>query len=139
MPTFLICTEGVVRSTLLRYGEGCDHEPCDDSQGTVTITMTITKTIKNQITMVRENIVKGIINMLEDDIIGRENLKSPITEDTLMRDELAMDSLDMMDMATRLERKYDVDLSKSELEVTMSVGDIATIVKKALDCQGGNQ
>lgn len=81
--------------------------------------------------MKKEMIIKGIINVLENEVIGKESLSSPITENTVLDEDLGMDSLDVLDLANRLEKRFDVDLSNVEVSNRWTVEMLADAVQKA--------
>ena len=56
-----------------------------------------------------------------------------ITEDTSFKDDLGVDSLDLLELVMAFEEEYDIELNPEELEDIKTVGDVMEYVKKYTD------
>ena len=56
-----------------------------------------------------------------------------ITEDTSFKDDLGVDSLDLLELVMAFEEEYDIELNPEELEGIQTVGDICEFIKKYSD------
>lgn len=56
-----------------------------------------------------------------------------ITEETSFKDDLGVDSLDLLELVMAFEEEYDISLNPEELEVIETVGDICEFIKKYTD------
>lgn len=52
-----------------------------------------------------------------------------LTEDTNLKEDLDADSLDLFDMVSTLEDKYDVEIPAEDLENIQTIGDIVKYVE----------
>lgn len=69
------------------------------------------------------NIIREQLNL--DDV--------EITEDTSFKDDLGVDSLDLLELVMAFEEEYDIELNPEELEDIKTVGDVMEYVKKYTD------
>ena len=68
--------------------------------------------------------------------IIREQLNiedAEITEETSFKDDLGVDSLDLLELVMAFEEEYNIELNPEELEGIVTVGDIAEFIKKYTD------
>lgn len=56
-----------------------------------------------------------------------------ITEETLFKDDLGVDSLDLLELVMAFEEEYNIELNPEELEGISTVGDIMEFIKKYTD------
>ena len=56
-----------------------------------------------------------------------------ITEDTSFKDDLGVDSLDLLELVMAFEEEYNIELNPEELEDIKTVGDVMEFVKKYTD------
>lgn len=56
-----------------------------------------------------------------------------ITEDTSFKDDLGVDSLDLLELVMAFEEEYGIELNPEELEGISTVGDIMEFIKKYTD------
>lgn len=56
-----------------------------------------------------------------------------ITEDTSFKDDLGVDSLDLLELVMAFEEEYSIELNPEELEGISTVGDIVEFIKKYTD------
>ena len=56
-----------------------------------------------------------------------------ITEDTSFKDDLGVDSLDLLELVMAFEEEYSIELDPEELEGIQTVGDIREFIKKYTD------
>ncbi len=56
-----------------------------------------------------------------------------ITEETSFKDDLGVDSLDLLELVMAFEEEYDVELDPEELEGIQTVGDIVSYIKRYAD------
>lgn len=56
-----------------------------------------------------------------------------ITEDTSFKDDLGVDSLDLLELVMAFEEEYSIELDPEELEGIQTVGDIMEFIKKYTD------
>ena len=52
-----------------------------------------------------------------------------ITEDTSFKDDLGVDSLDLLELVMAFEEEYNIELNPEELEGISTVGDIMEFIK----------
>ena len=83
--------------------------------------------------MKKEMIVKGIVSVLENEVLGKENLSGPVVASSVLDEDLGMDSLDVLDLAQRLEKRFCVNLADVEVSNKWTVEMMADAVKKAMD------
>lgn len=68
--------------------------------------------------------------------IIREQLNiedADITEETSFKDDLGVDSLDLLELVMAFEEEYNIELNPDELEGIYTVGDILEYIKKYTD------
>ncbi len=53
-----------------------------------------------------------------------------ITEETSFKDDLGVDSLDLLELVMAFEEEYNIELDPEELEGIQTVGDIVEFIKK---------
>ena len=56
-----------------------------------------------------------------------------ITEDTSFKEDLDVDSLDLLEFVMAFEEEYNIELDPEELEGIQTVGDIMEFIKKYTD------
>ena len=56
-----------------------------------------------------------------------------ITEDTSFKDDLGVDSLDLLELVMAFEEEYSIELDPEELEGIQTVGDVIEFIKKYTD------
>lgn len=56
-----------------------------------------------------------------------------INEDTSFKDDLGVDSLDLLELVMAFEEEYSIELDPEELEGIQTVGDIVEFIKKYTD------
>ena len=56
-----------------------------------------------------------------------------ITEDTSFKDDLGVDSLDLLELVMAFEEEYSIELDPEELEGILTVGDVMEFIKKYKD------
>lgn len=56
-----------------------------------------------------------------------------ITEETSFKDDLGVDSLDLLELVMAFEEEYNIELNPEELEGINTVGDITEFIKKYTD------
>lgn len=56
-----------------------------------------------------------------------------INEDTNFKEDLGVDSLDLLELVMAFEEEYDIELDPEELEGITTVGDIMEYIKKYTD------
>ena len=56
-----------------------------------------------------------------------------ITEDTSFKDDLGVDSLDLLELVMAFEEEYNMELDPEELEGIQTVGDVMEFIKKYTD------
>lgn len=56
-----------------------------------------------------------------------------ITEDTSFKDDLGVDSLDLLELVMAFEEEYNIELDPEELEGVQTVGDVMDFIKKYTD------
>ena len=56
-----------------------------------------------------------------------------INEDTSFKDDLGVDSLDLLELVMAFEEEYNIELNHEELEGISTVGDIMEFIKKYTD------
>lgn len=53
-----------------------------------------------------------------------------LTKETSLREDLGLDSLDAMELVTRLESRYEISISDDSAELSETIGDLIRIVEK---------
>ena len=56
-----------------------------------------------------------------------------ITEETSFKDDLGVDSLDLLELVMAFEEEYNIELNPEELEGIQTVGDVMDYIKKYTD------
>ncbi len=56
-----------------------------------------------------------------------------ITEETNFKDDLGVDSLDLLELVMAFEEEYNIELNPEELEDIQTVGDVMDFIKKYAD------
>jgi len=56
-----------------------------------------------------------------------------ITEETSFKDDLGVDSLDLLELVMAFEEEYNIELDPEELEGIQTVGDVIDFIKKYTD------
>jgi len=56
-----------------------------------------------------------------------------ITEETSFKDDLGVDSLDLLELVMAFEEEYNIELNPEELEGIQTVGDVMEYIKKYTD------
>ena len=56
-----------------------------------------------------------------------------ITEDTSFKDDLGVDSLDLLELVMAFEEEYSIELDPEEIEGIQTVGDVMVFIKKYTD------
>lgn len=56
-----------------------------------------------------------------------------ITEDTSFKDDLGVDSLDLLELVMAIEEEYDIELDPEELEGIQTVGDAMSFIRRYTD------
>ena len=78
----------------------------------------------------REALRQTLIELLEADT----GEKHPILDDAVnMREELGLDSVDVVSIVSQIERHFRIRLSQQELEKLVSVGDLLDLLQSKLD------
>ncbi len=79
--------------------------------------------------MNRETIRQTLVEMLEADrgepVVGFDDPKN-------LREELGLDSLDVVSLVTQVERRYRLRLSQEELQNLVTVGDVLNLLQSKL-------
>ena len=68
-----------------------------------------------------------IINIIRDQLNIDD---ADITEETSFKDDLGVDSLDLLELVMAFEEEYKIELNPEELEDIKTVGDVMEYVKK---------
>src|SRR5207249_10098012 len=77
----------------------------------------------------RETIRQTLIELLEADT----GEKFPNLEDSKnLRDELGLDSVDVVSIVSQIERRFRIRLTHQELEVLVTVGDVLNLLENKL-------
>ncbi len=71
-----------------------------------------------------------IIEIIKDQL-GIQDVE--ITEETNFKEDLGVDSLDLLELVMAFEEEYNIELNPEELEGIATVGDIAEFIKKYTD------
>jgi len=58
------------------------------------------------------------------------NLEGELSPETSFKDDLGVDSLDLLELVMAFEEEYDIELNPEELEGIETVGDICEFIKK---------
>ncbi len=71
-----------------------------------------------------------VIEIIRDQL-GLEDAE--IDEDTNFKDDLGVDSLDLLELVMAFEEEYNIELNPEELEDIQTVGDVVDFIKKYAD------
>jgi acyl carrier protein len=77
----------------------------------------------------REQIRNTLIEIIENDM--GENFDH-VEDDTKLREQLGLDSVDVVSIVSQVERRFRIRLSHQELETLVSVGDVLTLLEQKL-------
>ena len=80
--------------------------------------------------MKREEILKKILHIAEQNNVLYENESQEITAETLTCD--YMDSLDVTELVMLVEREFDIAITDAEAESCKTFGDIADLVAQRI-------
>ena len=80
-----------------------------------------------------EKIVELIKSFLPEDTFV---IDDEITEDTVLRTDLAMNSLDLMGLVSKIEDEYQIEIQDRDIVKIQTVGDIVRYLEKTLDKKG---
>ncbi len=61
------------------------------------------------------------------------NIEDGLTMETSFKDDLGVDSLDLLELVMAFEEEYEIELNPEELEGIETVGDICEFIKKYTD------
>jgi acyl carrier protein len=77
----------------------------------------------------RDAIRKNLVELLEADT----GEKYPdLSEDKKLREELGLDSVDVVSIVSQIERQYRIRLTQQELEKLVKVGDVLDLLQSKL-------
>jgi acyl carrier protein len=80
----------------------------------------------------RDTIRKNLIELLEADT----GEKYPdLSDDKKLREELGLDSVDVVSIVSQIERHYRIRLTQQELEKLVKVGDVLDLLQSKLASQ----
>lgn len=71
-----------------------------------------------------------VIEIIQDQL-GIDDVE--ITTETSFKDDLGVDSLDLLELVMAFEEEYNIELNPEELEGISTVGDIIDFIKKYTD------
>jgi acyl carrier protein len=77
----------------------------------------------------RQAIRQTLIELLEADT-GEQYPN--LTDDKKLREELGLDSVDVVSIVSQIERRFRIRLSQQELEVLVTVGDVLILLENKL-------
>jgi len=77
----------------------------------------------------RENIRQTLVEILEEDTGERF---SGLDDAKVLREELGLDSVDIVSLVSQIERRFRIRLTQSELETLATVGDLLTLLLSKL-------
>jgi acyl carrier protein len=80
----------------------------------------------------REAIRKNLVEFLEADT-GEKY--ADLSEDKKLREELGLDSVDVVSIVSQIERHYRIRLTQQELEKLVKVGDVLDLLQAKLAAQ----
>jgi acyl carrier protein len=78
----------------------------------------------------RESLRQTLVELLEADTGDQY---ADLTEDKKLREELGLDSVDVVSIVSQIERRYHIRLSHKELETLVTVSDVLTLLQTKLD------
>jgi acyl carrier protein len=79
--------------------------------------------------MDREAIRKNLVELLEADT---GETYSDLTDDKKLREELGLDSVDVVSVVSQIERQYRIRLTHQELETLVTVSDVLDLLQAKL-------
>jgi acyl carrier protein len=83
----------------------------------------------------RELVRQTLVELLEADT----GEKYPDLQETVkLREELGLDSVDVVSIVSQIERRFRIRLSQQELEKLVTVGDVLTLLETKLAEAGNN-
>lgn len=74
--------------------------------------------------------IERIQEVLEEQGVDTINLKTPFSEDTSLSKDLALDSLDAMELITKIEGIYEISISDDVAQSLSTVGDLVNVIRK---------
>jgi len=77
----------------------------------------------------REQIRQTLIDLIENDM--GETYES-LEDSTILRDQLGLDSVDVVSIISQIERNFRIRLSHQELEHLVTVGDVLNLLETKL-------
>ena len=77
----------------------------------------------------REQIRNSLIEIIESDM--GENYDH-VTDDMTLREQLGLDSVDVVSIVSQVERRFRIRLTHEELEGLLTVGDVLTLLQQKL-------
>lgn len=77
----------------------------------------------------RESIRQALIGLLEEEM-GQQY--SDVTDDKRLREELGLDSVDVVSIVSQVERRFHIRLSHEELQTLLTVGDVLSLLQAKL-------
>jgi acyl carrier protein len=77
----------------------------------------------------RDQIRKTLVEILETDM-GEDY--SHVSEDMSLREQLGLDSVDVVSIVSQVERRFRIRLTHQELEGLVTVGDVLTLLESKL-------
>lgn len=79
--------------------------------------------------MNRAEILSALITILEEDT---GNQYGDLEESAKLREELGLDSVDVVSAISQIERQFHIRMSHEELERLVTVGDVLTLLESKL-------
>jgi acyl carrier protein len=77
----------------------------------------------------RDSIRQTLIELLEADT---GNQYQDLSEDKKLREELGLDSVDVVSIVSQIERRFRIRLTQQELETLVTVGDVLNLLQGKL-------
>jgi acyl carrier protein len=77
----------------------------------------------------REQIRNTLIEIIESDM--GENYQH-VTDEMTLREQLGLDSVDVVSIVSQVERRFRIRLTHQELEALVTVGDVLTLLQEKL-------
>ena len=77
----------------------------------------------------RESIRRTLIELLEADTGDQY---ADLTEERKLREELGLDSVDVVSVVSQIERRYRIRLAHEELERLVTIGDVLDLLQSKL-------
>jgi acyl carrier protein len=74
-----------------------------------------------------DNIENFLIKLLEN-----QTSKRPILPNHYLKEDLSLDSLDMVEILLEIEEKFQVSIEESEIKTTISVNEFIGIIKQSI-------